>query len=195
MKRQQKWLTTYESSGAFTTSGSIISLTQIPLGTNANSRIGSVVRMTQVEWKAQFGVGDTWNTCRMMIFVWNPDSAAEAPTMAQVLDASGPTANPSVWLPRMDTKRKYAIIYDETFMLVDMPVYNGSTVVHQGYGSSSSFAFKKGARNLGGRKMEFNAATTGMGQLFLLFVADSAITPNPYVYGQFRVQFEDVDGL
>lgn len=188
-----KWLTVYEGGGAVTSSGSPISATSITAGTGTSNRVGAHVRLIDLSYSSLYQVGDSYNTIRQIVFAWNVDDNSEAPSVASLLDNTGPSGYPTVWQYRQDTKRKYTILRDE---VVRMETFRaGSTPSDSVYGSGNCTRFITGVVPLNGRKVEFTSATGGIGKIYVLFVSDSSVLPNPSVVGQYQLRYEDADGL
>lgn len=151
-------------------SGVIQGVTGIPQGDTDLTRDGDSAYLLGISVNYSFIIGDTTQSCRIILFRWNQDTAAANPLVTDILDASGGILAPlSNYVMDNYRMKKFTILYDRIHALSA----NGTERVTR--------HFYKKLKS----KVSFDAATTnGKGKLFILVISDSgAVTHPTYQFG------------
>lgn len=160
------------------TSASFFSLANMPAQGDAyNERSGDEILIEKFQWRLNIVAADPTNVVRVIVFRWNLNNATTTPTLADILEG----ANATDYLEYQGgVENKYNILSDRTYALSTAGV--PSRIV-QGtcYG-----------KKLGRKKIGFNQGLiTGMGQIYIMFMSDSAIAAHPTVAGSYSLVYSD----
>jgi len=151
---------------------------KIVQGDSDTTRDGSEVTMTAVRMKGHWLLGDANNSCRVIIFQWNNNSALIAPGVGDILTTFG-AVGAATALPFHNTNN-FRILYDRIWEL------------NAGAGQSVSFDFTLRGSRLGRKKILFNGSTvTCQNGLYLLTISDSAAATHPSIIYDIRQEFKD----
>jgi len=157
--------------------GSLNTMSVIPLGTSANTRIGNEVDNVsgEITFQSTVGLGDKYNLLRYIVFQWHNDNASLAPVVSSILDVDLATPyaclNPYAWSGR----KEYTILVDVKH-IVDETAEQICVSKHKYKAKPLTFS---------------TGLTTGVNMIYLLVISDSNIVPNPaYAYVN-RLYFKD----
>lgn len=187
---EDKFIDDYTNiSAGVTSSGTVTQLGVPAQGTGVSQRVGDTIEVKRIELQYVLAGGDVYNNIRVIVFKWNVDSNLSAPTLASVLYTTNvtPVIAPYVW-DNIKSK-EVQIVYDRTHSLsygcqLATVSSNGIETQHQ---KVNLFG-----KRLHARKVEVDqGGTTGYGIYYILFVSDSAITPNPTFGFNARIVYED----
>lgn len=155
-------------------------------GTTISNRIGNEVRLKRLRYQFAFTAGDNTNVIRYIIV---RARNAQVPTTASTMSAnilSGVTGVAQICAPVDHTQ--WDVLHDELFQVHYAPV-DGSTAT-----SVAIPVCRKGEVDCGNVLLRYSQQTstniTGK-QVIMLFVSDSAIAPNPSVFGYASMEFTD----
>lgn len=199
--------TKYATEGLSTTisnAGVFWQVTTFAQGLQGYARLGDRVDVHRIElnYKLVAPVGglitaaDTYNTIRVILFRWKMDDAADPPAVAKILSVPLNAAHTDItqYNYNRDMQEKWSIISDETHIIYNQPVWDGTNVV---YKPGEGHVYCSGTREFVGKQcrgksINFNAGTnTGEGMVYMLFVSDSAFSPHPAVVASLQVDFTD----
>jgi len=179
---EQKWFDTAAAGNSVNSAASLGSITPIPQGNTAVSRVGIDVQPTEVLSQYTWvGSTDVTNLVRMIIFQWHPDNAIDSPSLGEILETSILGVNLGAYEQySIPSEQKYKILYDRSFSLV-----NGS--------SADTLQVTVPMHRIRGKMlpMKFIGATTGTNMLYVLYVSDSSVVPHPTITVFHRVRFLD----
>jgi len=176
--------------------GFVVPMSQITQGATATTRVGESVRPKHFKFQYKIiasantviASADQYNITRVIFFRWHDDSTTALPVLADILvnnvDADFTLANYN-----RDQATRYTILYDRCHVLVNTPVWNGTTVLYEvgpgSVGCVESSIKLRGSMNFRG------AAITGTEQVFMLIVSDSSFTPHPQIDCQCETSYTD----
>lgn len=162
-------------------SSGVLQLVSVPSqGTQQGQRSSDTIKLQKMMMRLNFASSDTSNVMRIVVFRWNVDNLITTPSVSDVLYNLA-TVSPMAHYnyPNLE-QNKFAILFDKTYALSEQG-RPSVVLVHSLYG-----------KKLGKKKLAFNAgAITGKGQIYMLFISDSAGVPHPGVGGYVRLMYED----
>jgi len=153
---------------SISTTATVNALTYPTQGVGENDRIGNEISLRWVKLKYYLTVADTTNMIRMIIFQWHVDTAIQNPGIGDIL--LDPTSNYAIVSPLVDKegkRRKFTILSDKV-----------STLATQGTANTFKKVYiPKGFK----RRLGFNSnnVTTGLDQIFMAVISDSAASLHP----------------
>lgn len=160
--------------------GSLVLLTGLSQGTTDSQRIGDKINLRAFKIHYQLLVGDAYNTFRIIIFQWKPNTQLVTPTVANILvgttvgTVNAPLAN-YVW----DYQNQFIVLYDKLHVL---DALNMST---KAYRKTVKLKFAK-------KTIEYYAASTAASNhLYMLCISDSGAAAHPTIQYQTRVMYDD----
>lgn len=165
---------------AFT--GDIDNLFNPAQGTTAQTRIGDKCLMTQLSLRGRVVsnlASGAVNTIRVIVFYWKVDTAERTPNMDDILQATYAGASWTPYSPIVvgQEAKDLQIISDRTYD------------VNQDSNAQVSFHINKRLN----KQVFFNDnATTGMNQLYVMFVSDDGAVAYPQFEYVCNVQFRDL---
>lgn len=186
------------AASSVTNSGGFLNLFNPPIaisGGSINTRIGDVCHLHTARLRFQAVGGDIYNTMRVIVFRWKSNGAT-APTTADLFDVSATGAEYVMCpTPSCDRQQKVDILYDKVVTLTQSNASASSGSTGSGILNTSS-SVKTWSKTLFGKKLgpklvrfQSGTATIPNGGLWLAYISDSAITPNPTLYVNCRVDF------
>jgi len=182
-------------------SGSIVSLSDVAQGDTYQTRDGDNLRLSKVNFNYKclasagglFASSDDYNTVRVILFRWNVNSGATNPTVAHILTNQGSSTDLTIAPYTLNQDSAFHIVYDKTHLLYNTPVYDGTnldTKAGPGHLAIAKKVFY--GRKLGAKDIKYvNNTTSGFGKLYMLLVSDSAYLPSPSVNWQVQILFTD----
>jgi len=186
-KFEMKYNTVVASAQAATTTMTIFPITAIPQNTSDTGRIGDQVNLLSYQFKYHVACGDPTNIVRVALFQWLEDDTVVVPTATQLFQL-GPSGSAgdiySTW--NHDRRKMYRVLYDKRHFLAGNGTaatspFSASTQRHHNHRGK----FKK-------KTIEYvSALTTGMGNLYICYVADSSILPNPTITYDLEFYYTD----
>lgn len=197
---ETKFFTTSSGNATIPTTGLVLNLSNMTQGTGDTNRVGDECIMTRLSFKYSIQAGatgliaaaDEYNAVRVIIFKWREDSTIAVPIQANVLIAasSGISTNQ---MHAFDQRELVSILYDETHVVYNTPIWNGAAV-QWNHGPLSNFSLARlkiiGGARLG--KINFTGnSTLGNGQVYVLITSDSAFAPNPTCDFSSILEFKD----
>lgn len=180
--------------GSVTTSGVVEWITNLPTGAQYNERKGNRVTLREFEITMTAVVGDLYNNVRFLAFVWYPDDNVDVPTMAGVLDNStSADVYPTEYLHNWQLRKKYKVLFDRNLHVENFTYWNGSAPVYNGGSGSGLMQGRASVRMKLHHDVVFNGTANnhGVGQIYILIVSDSGVTPNPTYSWASRIVFTD----
>jgi len=162
--------------------GVINAFCPIAQGLTVNQRTGDTVFWNQllINYTVSTENADVFNTSRIIIFQWHPNSILAIPAVTDILQS---TIVYSMY--DWQFSNQYTILYDRVHVhagIAGSPCDSGN----QGY--FGSIPFVRGVKV----KAEYAAASTsGSEQFFMLCISDSVIAPFPVLNVQSRVIYND----
>lgn len=165
---------------ATSTSGTILSLTDIAQGDTDFTRDGDQINVKSWNFRFQMTGADNSNAYRIIIFRWNVPTNYRVPVVSDILNVSGlpVTAIPNAQYV-FDNKRQkqFSVVYDKIL---------GVAAAGPGIIVKATKAY------VNGLPISFNASTTdGEGKLFMLLLSDSNTLAHPRLSGVFRTVYTD----
>lgn len=163
------------NSAAIDFSGVIYDLSLIPQGDTDISRDGDKLMPTSLYLNMKVEAGDPTNVMRVIVFRWKINSAAYAPTVADILAVTGSAYAPmSPYLH--DIKSQFTVVKDLTFHV----------------SSYNVFAWYKRTIRLAKRTIKYAGGTTSASdKLYMLVVSDSGTITHPSFTSYTRLNFTD----
>jgi len=152
-------------------------------GTDSSSVIGESVNHTSFNYKFDFGIGDTANWIRFVMFQWKGDILTDSPNWNQIFAFfSGGTNLPVNQYERMSPYTVgegrgglFKIIKDESFVLdTDSPYQLFQGYINTGYDHRVTFNYADGGN------------PEGVNHLYVMFISDSGAIAHPTVSGFIR---------
>lgn len=158
--------------------GSVIPLSDIPIGTSDLGRIGDQIVPTSLEMRFNWFAADSTNFCRAILFRWMPSFGTDPPAPGDILELVSSTnaVNSPI---RQDTRNYFNVLMDKTWSLV----LSGDTVIKD---------FRR-TMKMAKRKIQYisNSTTDQTGGIYMLFITDSSLTAHPAINYYFRLRFTD----
>jgi len=142
-----------------------------------SQRTGDTVFLKQIlfNYNVQVDFNDVFDSVRVIMFQWYPNSGLVAPIVADILQ----TASVSAFY-NWQLSSQYSILYDKVHFMAGVATSPTSSSNQGFYGEISM-------KNVM-RRVEFTAGSAfGSGELFLLVISDSSLVPNPAYTGRTRV--------
>lgn len=167
-----KWAIMYRSVNSIDTTGIIIPLSpSIPQGFTESNRIGDIIQLKHLYFRYSLTYGDAYNVVRVLL-IWQHGTPSTTPTLATFLD-QGPSSAPDVY------SMSYPFLHGNQYeVLMDR-----SDVVQNPYQQIVDIA---GNVPINRRIVyQYNTTTSLSGELWLVMLSDSSLTPN--VRGIFNV--------
>jgi len=163
-----------------TSAGLLTQLSTITTGTASNQRISDEVEaqatlLNLVIVPSTVAAAAT-TAIRVVLFIWNQDTAAAAPAMSDVILNTGNAANNPISVYNLDRVRKdiFSIVFDKLFTA-------------SAGNSTDALQVKRAVK----WRLRFaSAATSGAGHLYLLLVSDQAVN-GPTVQFVSRLLYTD----
>lgn len=174
------------SSTSVSSSGTILSLTDIPQGSNVNQRTGDSVYIEKlyVNYTVNAANNDVYSSLRVIIFQWkvNTQITAVNPTPTNILQnvvAFG-IYNFYDW----NLSNQFIILYDR--------IHSLSGISTAPTASTNQCFFGEIPLDRAIKKLEFQAGSTnGNNQIFLLVISDSSVIPFPNFVMNSRLIYTD----
>ena len=164
------------TASVLTSAGSVSKISTIAQGVSNVQRIADACEMKGLEFGLAVIPGTNVGPVRLIVFQYNLDDSAGAPTMASVLQNIGSLSVVSPYLLDGVDDREFSILHDELFNLASSTATVAKRIFVR---ANSRIGF-----NTGG-------ATTGVGQIYALLTTTTAST-GPIVTWNSRVYFTDV---
>lgn len=155
--------------------GTFWDLTLLGQGDGLTQRDGNEITVKRVSFRGSWTKSDTTQICRLLFFVWHPDSAVQVPVQADILTAAGNSAPVSYY--EYENRSQFTILADR---VVQLETDNVQQLINMSaYGSKM-------------RKVTYNSgANTGCNHIYMYAVADSGVVPHPSLVGAHEVLFKD----
>jgi len=180
--RTIKYLVTSNVNQSMTTTFMAAGMTLVPQGDGQSQRVADTIWVQRLEIRADVTLAnaDVYGLARVGIFKWVPSNALAVPTGPEILQTY--STNPVLSAFSFETRDYYRIIMDETLNL------SGTAT------NPTAFSQHWLARtfDLGSIMVQYDlGVTTGTNQLFLFWVSDSTVAPNPLFEYMVRVWYYD----
>lgn len=147
-------------------------------GVGDGQRTGDMIELKRFMLNYNIICADATNVVRVILFRWYENNSSNAPTAAQVLQAS--TNFNSMINHDSIRERKLHVFYDKTHRM--------TLVGTADVGANVSI----GAKALGRKNIAFdNAAITGEGLIYGLFISDSSGVSHPTIDWYCRLEYKD----
>lgn len=190
----------YTNAGSATVSNacSLVKVSTIPSGYVDSDRKGSQVNLQSFEMRYDLVVGDTYNNFRVIVFRWYQDDGSIAPTLGDIIDDTGGAGYRYLAPYNHQQRSKYHIMYDSSSLLANTLSFNSTGSV-QSTSNQSSWVesvklkhFKVVGKKLGRKTINFDGSTTtGLGHIYVLWISDSNVVPNPGYNYVSRIMYTD----
>lgn len=187
---EEKYVDTTATAGGVTYSGYLAEFTAPAGGATANTRVGDKITVKRIEFNYEVQGYDATNVMRVIVFKWNNDDGAYAPTVAGILDSGvvGGTNAPLAPYAWDNFKAgDFEILYDQQHSLSwGAPATAGAEV--------QTHRVKLWGRGLGSSAdIQLNAgAITGKGKYGVLVISDSSVSGHPKFAWHARLVFSDM---
>lgn len=161
-----------------TTAGVIYNLMTPSQGDGYNNYSGIVITQKSLEIRGSVLVGDSSNCIRMIIFRWHNDSSIDVPQPNEILQLVSTGNSPY---------EPYNYIHRDEFTVLKDHLF--ATVLGQS-NALVKFNYKVKLHNA---KQRFTNTTngTGVNNIYVLFISDSAVGPNPAQSFTSRIHYTD----
>jgi hypothetical protein len=187
---QTKYIDAITSSPlAVTTSGVIGALFNVTQGDQEGQRTGDAVRiltLTIGTFEAYAYNADVISHMRMIIFQWLPNIADFAPTIADILET--PSTNSCFSLLNVEHSPEYIILFDRLFTFAGTATVPTARSDHV----MKNRRVKKPPKNI---VYEATSSSGSSGTVVIMFISDSAASPNPAVNYAFRAWYKDATSV
>jgi len=180
--------------GTVTTTGTVFWMSNLGTGAQYNERKGNRVLLRELSISLTAVAGDLYNNVRFICFVWYPDDNVDVPTVASVLDTStSADVYPPQYLLNWQLRKKYRILFERRLYVENFTFYNGSAPVYNGGSGSGRMFAQADVKMKLHHEIVFNGVANnhGEGQIYMIVVSDSAVTPNPSYSWAHRFLFTD----
>lgn len=169
---------------AITTTATITQISPIPQGVSDTDRVGDSLDYVSLEVRYTVNVGDPTNIVRVLFYQWFP--SATTPIIADfLLPGSGGTTQQFDSLDSHDYRTQFHKIHDNLIVCCG----NGTANFPITTNSIQSFRFKVSNFR---KKVQFVGGTTsGDNQLYIVYLCDSAILPNPSIRMTCKILYTD----
>jgi hypothetical protein len=165
------------------TTATLVPLSGPAQGTAVNQRTGDTVRLCDrlvLNYTTSSQNADVFNTVRVIVFQWIPNTALTVPTAASILQNANNILSPYDF----QNSNQYRILYDAVHLM------SGTAAGPTSAGNQGFYGELSLSRAL--KLLEFaTGAVTGSNQLYLMFLSDSALLPFPLMNYWVRVFFYD----
>jgi hypothetical protein len=171
----------------------------IAQGVSKIQRIGDRIALKRLAMRCKvvcstggiFASADSYNVVRIILIRWLADDAVETPVLSKVLALPTGTTDYTIAPYNNDAGEKFIVIDDFVTVVFNTPTYTGTGVnVEAGYGHVR--LFQREYMKFGEPHIEYTAnATTGVGNLYMLAVSDSTVSPSPQLLYNLDVEYED----
>jgi len=162
-----------------TFSGSVTCLSTVGVGTAANQRVGDELTIRAIDFRFSAYTQGSSEFIRLIIFSWNEDDGAVAPTPGTVLQSTG--SNMSLLSPYFaDAVQagRLNVVFDKILIASN--------------GGGPSAVTERVSRKLTLPVQFSTGLTTGNGKLYLLVISDSSLAGQAPNYGWWsRIYFDD----
>lgn len=172
--------------GVSSTSGLQCITEGIQQGTTDSQRVGDTIKLTKIYLRLFWGIGDSENFMRFIVFQWKPSDQTTAPTAADILLPGASSIVDISSQYNHDKRSLFKILFDKTISMNGDGTGAGSPDTSTSRGFCVETLLPKVDR------VSFEAATVrGMGHIYVLSVSDSTIIPHPYIYYSMKVMYTD----
>ncbi len=166
----------------FTNAGYLVQMTGLGQGTQNGQRTGDVitVRKFTLNYRIYSQNSDAFNTCRILVFRWKPNSTLVSPTLASVTNGTSITS--SMWMYDWQYSSQFVILYDRIHFLA------GTATAPDVSGTQgASFEIPLNLR------LEYTGtgSTDHSNGLYLLAMSESAVPPHPAIEWMSRIQYAE----
>lgn len=195
VRQELKYSNIFFNAIASTTTASILLLTDIAQGNTDSTRNGDKLMLSRYfDLRYIWTIGDQSNFVRTIIFQWKPQGGplSYTPTPADILFAgsTGIIDVDSMYLH--DTRSQYTILYDKVHALAGNGTFNpAGTTIYPYTGMSFIYVHKR--IKIPRLQVQFESAgsTTMTNGIYVIYVSDSQITPNPKLTLNAMFKFTD----
>jgi len=172
--------------------GVSINPTAISVGNSQANRIADQIWLKRLEVKVKFTYNfaassfaqDLVNQIRMTIFIWKPNSAADAVTPAQIYQNVSSTSTMAHF--DFELQNQFRIIADE---YIYVSGFGDATTSYANPNPRSGESIIK-SFSLGNTLLRFTpGTTTASNHLYITFTSDTVTGPAPLIYGIFRTEY------
>lgn len=178
--------------------GTVVPISQVTQGNTAYTRIGDRIHPKRLLVKYSvvasantvLASADQYDNVRVILLRWHDDSTPALPVLADIL-TNATNTDYTIANYNRDQAPRYKILYDVVHVLVNTPIWNGTTALYEVGPSSVATQTVDISKGLGTPCDYRGTATTGSEQFFILFVSNSAFTPHPQFEMQSEITFHD----
>lgn len=143
---------------------SFTDLSAVPSGTGPNTRTGTQLHMDEIKIRMVGQIADTTNFLRFIVFRWIPSDSSDGPSASELLSSAYSAGNNEFFCETNPIKpSRFHILHDETIAMdVAHVVWHRNITLKL----NSSVSFDTGS-------------TTGREHIYIAYVSDSGVVPNP----------------
>lgn len=170
-------------------------LHSIPQGVTDVDRVGDRLKWGyKGHFKAQVAAGDSYNTVRLIIFQWKPNtpivSAATTPLASSILLVGPSGSIDTLSLYNHDQRQLYHILYDKNHTMVGNAALGTITLNTP---TSNSVINFRGSYKPKNHQVQYvgGSTTVGTNLIFYLYVSDSSINPAPVYAAAYKMLYTD----
>jgi len=194
---------TFGLSTTVSNTGSCTSFTTLAAGLQGYARVGDRIEVKKIEFNYRVAApvgglltaADSYDTVRVILFRWKPDDSVDVPVIANLLSPPIGAAHSesALYNYNRDKADKYRILYDRVHTVFNSPVWDGSAVrTAAGFGHSLTESVTFTGKKCGGKFIDYMAGTnTGLGNVYVAIVSDSAFSPHPAFVCSVQIDFTD----
>lgn len=156
-----------------------LNLTAITQGDSDTTRDGDRVTIDSIQLRFKLQCIDSTNVQRLVLVQWHEDTVLANAALSTILQYSSSIPN-DIYSPyQIDKNSKFKVLWDRTFTQVltqESDQISVNVFINKGFKKEIQFT---------------NAASSGVGHIFLLYVSDSTVTAHPTIQGWARVRYYD----
>jgi len=181
-KKYFDYLSLANSIGAGST---IFPIQQIPQGNGQSQRVGDFVSICKMIFNFTFYCvnSDIVTTTRLILFRWIPNTGSVTPTVALILEA--PSSSNVLSHFNFENQMSYEILWDRTIRSAGIPASPTST---SNVGGTNIILPLGKNRD---QQFDLGSTTGASGQMYLMAISDSSLTPFGLLNFSMRTYFED----
>jgi hypothetical protein len=182
-RRQDKFFDTNLSAQNIPSAGTLQGLSLVPQGVGQSQRVADELfaKSLNVTWEIVQLNADIYSNSRLIIFQWFPSTNLGVPTTADILQSTGAVGLYSQY--NWEFRLNYRILYDELIAMAGL--------VTSPCGISNISRLNILIKDFKHNFEYHPAATSGINQLYLLYISDSAATPFPLFSFASRLEYTD----
>jgi hypothetical protein len=175
-QKQLKFLYNDSTTTSLNTTPNFFDITSlITQGVTSAQRVGYSIQLKELQFNVITVLGDTTNLIRLVCFRWRPSTTSDTPSIGELMNSS---VAPWVgqFLPFQPSR--FQILSDVTFNMDAAHVQLQTTYTVPLKGIITQYDL---------------SANTGMNHIYLMYVSDSGVAPNPTIRYTNQLLFKDTE--